>query len=574
MLANKIRDEARKFALKNAQDYGKADPGAVLSKVLAAEPRLRQSIKELSLLVNEVVQEVNKMSEAQVQKEFDTHAKEFEKRERETQERNANPKMELDGAVAGKFATRFPPEPNGYLQLGHAKIAWLEREFADKYKGTVALYFDDTNPENEKQEFVEEIKKDLEWLGIKFEREYYASDHMGKIYEYAGKLTEHGDAYVCMCDSEKMKKMRFAGEECEHRKQSKAENVKLLRKMLDRGFKDGEAALRLKLDMKAENTTMRDPVILRIITHEHYRQGKKYAAWPTYDFNTPIVDSLEGITDAIRSKEYELRDELDMKILDLLGLRKPRIRSIARLEVKDNITSKRKTNALIEEGKLSGYDDPRLVTIAALRRRGVQPQAIKKFVLRFGMSKTNSEVSIDMLLAENRQVIDGIARRLFLVQEPTEVRIGGMPKERKAVKLNLHPTNEMGQRESSVSDALLISGSDAKTLKPGSVFRLKDLFNVKVEKAGKKEIEAKFLGNESVDAPKFQWVDSKRKVRCELVMVGPLLVGEKFNDKSLIKMEAYAEEFVNSLEKDEIVQFERVGFYKLDDVKQKTFIAL
>jgi glutamyl-tRNA synthetase len=374
VLNKETREIARKFALKNALDYGKADAGAVLNKVLASDQKLRENIKEVAALVKEVVDEVNKTSKDKITKEFELHAKAFETMEIEKRENRAKPKMELEGAMVEKFATRFPPEPNGYLQLGHAKIVWLEREFADAYKGTVALYFDDTNPEKEKQEYVDEIKRDLEWLGLRFEREYYASDHLEKIYAYAEKLVGQGNAYVCTCESEKIKKMRFEGRECEHRGQTEAENAKKIKGMLGGEFKDGEAALRIKLDMKAENTTMRDPVILRIIRHEHYRQGKKYIVWPTYDFNTPIVDSIEGITDAIRSKEYELRNELDLKILGFLGLRKPTIRSIARLEIKDNITSKRKTNALIEKGKLWGYDDPRLITIAGLRRRGVQPQ--------------------------------------------------------------------------------------------------------------------------------------------------------------------------------------------------------
>lgn len=574
MLARRVREIAKKFALKNALDYGKAEAGAVLNKVLAAEPRMRSEIRDLSVLVGEVVQEVNKMGRGDLVKAFGEYQKEFEKKDREKDERSAKPRMELEGAVVGKFSTRFPPEPNGYLQIGHAKIAWLEREFADIYKGTVALYFDDTNPEKEKQEYVDAIKKDLEWLGLGFEREYYASDHIEKSYAYADKLVGDRNAYVCTCDIEKIKKMRFESKECEHRKQSKSENAGLLKKMLDGGFKDGEAVLRLRLDVKAENTTMRDPVILRIIRHEHYRQGKKYVVWPTYDFNTPIVDSLEGITDAIRSKEYELRDELDMKILDLIGLRKPRIRSIARLEIKDNITSKRKTNELIEKGRLWGYDDPRLVTIAGLRRRGVQPQAIKEFVLRFGMSKTNSWVGIDMLLAENRKVIDDIAKRLFMVREPVELRIEGVPRDYKKVSLRLHPSKDLGTRDCVVSDRLLISGSDAKTLKEGTTFRLKDLFNVEVKKMGGKGIGARFIGNESIDAPKFQWVDGVRNVKCKLISIGPLLVNDKFNEKSMSTSDGYAEDYVNNLQKEEIVQFERVGFFKLDDVKEKAFIAL
>ena len=566
------RELARKFALKNALDYGKADTGAVLGKVLASHPELRKDIRAAAASVSEVVEQTNKMSREELEREFGAYVGEFEQKEREKAEKGAKPRMELDGAVVGKFATRFPPEPNGYMQVGHAMVTWLEREFADIYKGTLALYFDDTNPEKEKQEYVDGLKNDLAWLGVRFDREYYASDHIETLYGYARKLVNAGNAYVCTCDGERIKKLRFGGEACEHRERAANESAELLERMIKGAVDDGEAVLRLKLDMQASNTTLRDPVLLRVIKHSHYRQGEKYAAWPTYDFNTPVVDSVEGVTDAIRSKEYELRDELDMKILDMLGLRKPRIRSVARLEIRGNITSKRKTNELIAQGKLSGYDDPRLVTIAALRRRGIRPEAIRSFVLRFGMSKSEHTVPIDMLLAENREIIDGTAKRLFAVTEPVRVNVQSI--NVRSVTLRLHPSRDLGSRECSASGKLLISGSDARTLKQGSVFRFKDLVNVEVLGIGAEGVDAKAIGNEALDAPKFQWVDAERNVRCKLVEIGPLLAGDEFNAESLKEREAFAEEYANTLNKDDIVQFERIGFFKLDDTKEKKFIEL
>ncbi|MCL5238969.1 MAG: glutamate--tRNA ligase, partial [Candidatus Marsarchaeota archaeon] len=553
MLDYKTRELARKYALKNAFDYGKADPGAVVSKVLASEPKMKESVKELAQLVAEVVKEVNKMSETEIQREFDVHAKEFEKLDKEKQEKSAKPKMELEGAVVGKFASRFAPGPNGYMHIGHAKGAFLASEFARIYKGKNFLYFDDTNPEKDKQEFIDAFHKDLEWLGIEFDQEYYASDDIEKMYAYAKQLMSSGNAYACTCTGEEIKRNRFGSRECKHRKQEKAINEKLFAEMLAGRHGENSVVIRFMGDMKSKNNTLRDPTILRIKREIHYRQGNKYVVWPTYVFNTPIEDSIHGVTDIIRSKEFELLTELSELILKALNLRVPRVHIDARLVIKDNVTHKRELNKLIKEHVLEGWDDPRLATIAGLRRRGIQPQAIKEFVLRFGMSKTNSKVGMDMLLSENRAVIDDISRRLFLVQEPAEVKITGFPDRVEAVKLNLHPSKSLGQRDVSVSETLLISGSDAKTLKQGSKFRFKDLFNVEVEKVGKKSIEARFIGNANIDAPKFQWVDAKTKVRCELLLIGTLLVGEKFNEKSLIKVEAYAEKFVDSLEKDEIV---------------------
>ncbi len=573
MLNEKAKEDARKFALKNAMDYGKANLGAVLSKVLASNPELKKEIKEVSAMIGKIVDDVNSMRRSDLEDEFEKHAEEFKEKEKIKEEKNAKPRMELEGAVTGHFNTRFAPEPNGYAHIGSAKATWLAREFADIYKGTVALYFDDTNPEKEKQEYVDELKRDFEWLGVRFDREYYSSDHVEKMYEYAEKLIKEGNAYACTCERERMKELRFAGKECEHRQNEKAKNMHLWMRMLSGEFKDNEMVLRLKLDMAALNTTMRDPVIFRIIDHAHYRQGTKYKVWPTYDMNTPVVDSLEGITDVLRDKNWEMRDELYNRLLDLLGLRKPKIRSMSRIEISGNLTSKRKTNALIQEGKLSGYDDPRLITISGLRRRGIQPQAIRNFVLKFGMSKSKQEVKMEMLLAENRIVIDGIARRLFMVQEPVELKVSGIPKEYGKVKLRLHPSNDLGQRECKVSDTFLISGSDAETLDEGDVFRLKDLFNVKVEKMDK-HITAKFDGNEAVDAPKFQWVNAKDSIKCKIIRIDDLLVNDEFNPESMTASEGYAEEYVKELKQNEIVQFERIGFFKLDDFNHMTFIAL
>ncbi|MGA3020934.1 MAG: glutamate--tRNA ligase family protein, partial [Candidatus Micrarchaeales archaeon] len=225
MQKEELNKEIRKFALKNALDYGKANTGSVLSKILAIDPALKSDIKKISELVRKTVEEINKMKKSGIETEFSAYSQEFEKREKEKEERTAKPKMELEGAVMGDFATRVPPEPGGYIQIGNAKQAILAAEFAKIYNGKVFLYFDDTNPENCKQEYVDAIKEDYEWLGIRFDREYYASDHIEKIYDLIRKLINKGKAYVCNCDLEKMKKLRFEGEECEHRKNSINQNM-------------------------------------------------------------------------------------------------------------------------------------------------------------------------------------------------------------------------------------------------------------------------------------------------------------------------------------------------------------
>lgn len=572
-----MRDDARKlavkFAVKNAMDYGKADAKAVLSKVLASEPALRESIGEVSKAVSEAVDEVNKMSESELRKEFEANAEEFERRERERRERSSEHKIEAKGARQGEVVTRFPPEPGGYIQIGNIKQAILSEELAKRYGGSIYLYFDDTNPEKCRQEYVEGIRRDTEWMGIRFEKEYYASDFIKDIYEKGRELLAKGHAYVCTCGSEKVKKERAEQRECEHRHNTPERNTTLFDDMLNGKFDEGGAIVRFRGDMKALDATFRDPTLFRIKKAEHYRQGNKYLVWPTYHINTPVIDNINGVTDVIRGKEYEIWDKLDNKILSILGLKPPRFYYEARLQIKESPTAKRIIRKLIKEKLVSGWDDPRLLTIVALRRRGIRPEAIRNFVLRFGMSKTDSTVSIGMLLAENRSMIDAHAKRLFAVTEPAKLSVEGLASGTK-VGLKLHPSKDLGSRECSASGELLISGSDAGTLSVGSKFRLKDLVNVEVKKAGESGIEAKAIGNDALDAPKFQWVDARRNVRCKLTEIGPLFIGEEFNSESLKERDAYAEEYVDRLGKDEIVQFERIGFFKLDDAREKKFIGL
>ncbi|MFP3289176.1 MAG: glutamate--tRNA ligase [Candidatus Micrarchaeota archaeon] len=560
----------RKLAIKNAMDYGKADYKAVLSKAIAKVPGAKENIQELSKLVNEIVSEINALPKEKIEEEYSKYSEEFEQEEKKKIE-ESKPKLVLPGATPGNFATRFPPEPSGYMHIGHAKVAFLEREFANIYNGKLFLYFDDTNPEKEKQEYVDAFKKDLEWLGIKFDDEYYASDNLEKIYEFARKLIKKGKAYVCTCDPETIRRNRFNGVECVHRKQSIEENLALFEDMLKGKFEEGEAVLRFLGDMQSKNTTMRDPTLIRIKKTPHYRQGSKYILWPTYDFNTPIMDSIHGVTDVIRSKEYELRTELDLAILDALELRKPRIHHEARLVIKDVPTQKRVINKLIKDGIVSGFDDPRLVTIAALRRRGITPEAIKKFVLRFGMSRVESTMDINMLLDENRKIIDKTAKRLFGVIDPVELEVRGIGKVH--VKLRLHPNVDMGYREYDVGNILYIGKSDALNLKKGEQIRLKDLYNVEIEEVGDRII-GKYIGNDAIDAQKIQWVDKANCVSANFITPKPLLVNNEINKDSLVVEKGLSEKYIEMIKKDEVVQFERIGFFKLDNEEKKELIRL
>ncbi|MGC8710020.1 MAG: glutamate--tRNA ligase [Candidatus Micrarchaeia archaeon] len=567
-----LKNIVKKLALKNAIDYGKADYKAVLNKTISKDPESKKDMKGLEGIVIEVVNSVNSMEAGQIEKEFSEYKDEFEIEEQKKAEKSSKPRFELPGAKVGEFATRFPPEPSGYMHIGHAKVAYLEQEFTKIYNGKFFLYFDDTNPEKEKQEYVDQFKIDLEWLGMSFDKEYYASDNVPKIYEYAKELIKSGKAYVCTCEQDIIKRNRFNGIACIHRDHSIEENLYLFEDMLNGKIDEGKAVLRFKGNLQDNNTAMRDPTLIRIKHANHYRQGDKYVAWPTYDLNTPIMDSINGVTDVIRSKEYELRNELDLKILDALGLRKPRIHLEARLVIKDSPTQKRVINKLLKEKVISSYDDPRLATIAGMRRRGITPEAIRAFVLRFGMSKVESYMNMDILLAENRKIIDKNAKRLFFVSDPAEITVEGI--DSMEVKLKLHPSNDLGYREYAVGDIFYISGSDAKGLSEGESIRLKDLYNIKIEKITGNKIHGTYIGNDSIDAKKVQWVEKNNYVNAELIIPKPLLINGEINKDSLESVKGYAESYAKNINKDDVVQFERVGFFKLDDVKNMQFIGI
>ena len=574
MLNSQEKNEIKKIIIKNALDYGKARKETAINKILSKFPELRRDIKTLSSYIEMVVVDINLLSDTQLKEEASKFSEEYKLEEEARLEKTARPHFFLEGATVSNFMTRFPPEPNGPMQIGHAKVAFTEKEFADMYNGKLALYFDDTNPDTEKQEFVDMMKRDLEWLGIAYDLEYYASDNIRLMYELAEKLIAKDKAYVCSCSPEDVKKSRVSGIDCKHKKQKTYENISLWKEMLS-SQNSQESILRLNYDLKSLNTAMRDPTLFRIKNNKHYRQGTKYQIWPTYAFNTPIIDSIKGITDVIRSKEFELLDELYFYILDSLEMRKPRIHSISRLEIRDNLTSKRKINELMKEGLLWGYDDPRLVTIAGLRRRGVMPKAIKEFSMRFGMSKTESIVDINILLSENKKIIDSHSKRLFYVEKPFKITVNGIPEEKKQIKIKLHPTTELGYRNYLLTNVFFINAYDANNLSINGDLKLKDAFDIKIENIENREATARYIDKQTHPSLKVQWVNEGNLMKCNIYEIGNLLDGDLFNNNSMILKEGYIENYAESMNLGETAQFERVGFFKLDKKEgQLNFISL
>jgi glutamyl-tRNA synthetase len=349
-----LEQSIRKWVLYNAHEFGKARADKVLAKVLAQHPELKKDPKSVLKEVEQECQRVNSLSSSQLLQEFSSFFAQEKEGSSEGKKKQDEKEREilLPNAVYGKAVSRFAPEPSGYLHIGHAKAAFLSFEGALNAGGYMLLRMDDTNPEKEKQEFADAIANDLKWLGISWLGEIsYVSDYMQTLYEFADELILKGKAYVCNCSAQEVKRGREEGVQCDCRAKSPEDNLHDFRKMIQGKVAEGEAILRWAGDMKAENTVMRDPTLFRVIFTPHFRQNEKYKCWPSYDFEAPIMDSIQGVTHAMRSKEYELREELYYSILNALELRAPTLVHFSRLSIKGAPVSKRLITPLIQAGQ-------------------------------------------------------------------------------------------------------------------------------------------------------------------------------------------------------------------------------
>ena len=399
--------------------------------------------------------------------------------------------------------TRFPPEPNGYLHIGHAKSICLNFGTAEKYAGLCNLRFDDTNPTKEDTEYVDSIQEDIKWLGFSWgDRRYYASDYFEKLYEYACALIEQGLAYVDDLTAEEIRAYRGTltepGKESPCRSRSVAENLALFERMKAGEFPDGSRVLRAKIDMASPNITMRDPVIYRIAHAVHHRTGDAWCIYPMYDFAHPLSDAIENITHSLCTLEFEDHRPFYDWLLEVLGFDKntrPRQIEFARLNVTNTITSKRKLRQLVEEGHVRGWDDPRMPTISGLRRRGYTPASIRDFCERIGVAKSNSTVDVAMLEHCVREDLNEHAARVMAVLHPLKVVLTNYPEDKSEELLaENHPTRG-GKRYVPFSRELYIEREDFMEeppkkffrLRPGGEVRLKHAYIIKCEEVVKDE---------------------------------------------------------------------------------------
>ncbi|MBA4452350.1 MAG: glutamate--tRNA ligase [Nitrosopumilaceae archaeon] len=562
-----IKSEIRKVALQNAFEHeGKTQDKIVLSKILGTKPEFRSKVKEIIGDISEIVSSVNQLSLEDQKKEIEENFPDLLKPKEKIEEREGLPP--LQGAEQGKVVTRFPPEPNGYPHIGHAKAAIINAEYAKMYGGKCILRMDDTNPEAERMEYHAAIKVGLDWLGIEFDVVKSTSDDMEFFYEKGMELINAGKAYVCTCKRENISQNRKERKACKCSLGDINKNNQGWDKMFQK-YKPGEAIVRFRGDMKADNAVMRDPVLFRIIDEKHYTLGEKYRVWPSYDFAVAIEDSKDGITHAFRSKEFELRKELINAILDELGMRKPYQDFFSRLEFKGMPISKRILKPLIEEGKVSWYDDPRLPTLEALRRRGIKAEAIKKFILSLGLTKANTLAPFDALESFNRKFVDADSIRLFMVNKPKKLKINKLPFS--SIEVPNHPINDMGKRTIEIDGNVLIGSDDAQNLKPGIQVRLLGLGNIAITKVNE-EFEGDFVEDgETSNIQKIQWIPQKTAHEIKLLVPNQLFIDEEFNENSLEELEVYTEPHYLKLKEGEEIQFVRFGYCRKDSQNQAIF---
>jgi len=557
-LDGKSRAVVEKAALVNATRHdGKAELGAVIGRVLAELPDLRSKAGLVSKEASAVVKKINSMSPAEQEKLLSQKYPEAKEPE-EKEGRSGLPP--LPNAVKGKTAFRLPPEPSGYMTVGHAMAFTINYLYKVQYDGKLWLRFEDTNPRKVFPQYYESFRKGIAWVGIKWDHEKNVSDDIELIYQYGKKLLEQGNAYVCSCDEAKVKRLRFEGTACEHRSNSVDTNLRVWGELVAKKHKEGAYVVRFRGDMQNPNYSLRDTNLFRIIDAPHPLTKSKYTLWPTYDLANAVEDEVCGITHVLRSSEF--RNELQQLIRDALNFRRLEVIQFSRFNFKGAPVAKRLLRPLVEKKLVSGWDDPRMPTVEGLRRRGIIPQTIREFTLQVGYTKTEHEYDWSMLLSLNRKLLDPVSKRIFFVPDPTLLKVEGAPKRR--VTIPFHPQNDLGSRSIDTAGEFYVASGDLRGMKKGSVFRLMDLYNVEVTADGPKP-RAKYAGDELIpNSRKFQWVASPHygvKVTVPDVLFHE---DDTFNEDSLKVVQGFAEESASALKVGDIVQFPRFGFARLD----------
>ena len=513
----------------------------------------------------------------------------------------------------GRVHTRFPPEPNGYLHIGHAKSICLNFEISKKYDGKCNLRFDDTNPEKENEEYIESIKEDVSWLGYKWDEIHFASDYFNDLYNFAIKLIQNDKAYIDSSSYENIKKERGTlkepGKNSKDRERSKDESLKIFKEMREGLHEEGSYVLRLKINMASSNLNMRDPVIYRIKKTKHHRTGDEWCIYPLYDFTHCISDAIENITHSLCTLEFEdHRDLYNWVIKEIDHPNHPQQIEFARLALEHNIMSKRKLVELVDKKFVSGWDDPRMPTISGLRRRGYTPNSIKDFCNRIGITKKNSSIEMGVLENTIREELNLSAGRIMGVLDPLKLTITNYSEnEQEIIKAPVNPNIDDSTRDITISKEIYIEKTDFMEkpeknyfrLSPGKEVRLRHAFNITCNKVLKSN-DGEVIGLECTYDPKsrdmkkgnkvkgmIHWVNANDCLDVKVNIYDRLFLDKNpkdlknFNEKSLITKKNARIESNLKIENLSIrYQFERIGYFirdsksSLDEISYNQIVSL
>jgi glutamyl-tRNA synthetase len=558
-LSPEVVARARRVALENAVAHeGAPRAGPIVARLLATEPSLRPHAEELRQAVAGVVVEVSALPRSELESELATMGGPEPERAKEKPTEGGD-FPDLPGAVDGKVVLRMAPFPSGVLHVGHGRMLYIHQHYRERYHGRLLLVFDDTIGSEEKRvetEFFDLILGDCELAGVRPDEVVYQSDRIPRFYPWARRVIDKGAAYVCRCPAELLRHNRAHGIACPERTQSIPEVVGEWEQMLAGAYAPGVAVLRLKSDLQDPDPAFRDRVLFRISDLDHPRVGHKYRVWPLLEFGWVVNDIELGITHVLRGKDLVIEDRMQRYIWDLLGIQGPPFIHWGILRVREAKVAKSKAYREVKSGLYDGWSDPRTWSLRSLDRRGISMEALRSFILSFGMSLADIEVPAETLYAENRKRIDATTVRRAFVPEPVRVVVDGYPDGLVAVELPNHPDRpELGRRAVPAGPAFFLPYRDLAS-RPGAEVRLKDLLNLRLPEeippVGQ-PLRATFTSRENQRLPRLQWVGAEEAVAVDLLDVDG-------NHSSGVGEKSLAEARPR-----DILQFERVGFVRVEE---------
>jgi glutamyl-tRNA synthetase len=556
-VAPEVRTRALRLALENAVAHsGAARVEPIVGRLLATDPSLRVHAAEVRDVVAEVVAEVLAIPGPELVDRLAGLGGAEAGRPREVPSAGGE-FPDLVGAVPGKVVLRLAPFPSGALHIGHGRMMFINQYYREKYGGKIYLVFDDTVGTEEKRvepEFFDLIEEDLRSVGIRPDAVYYKSDRIPNFYPWARRVIDKGAAYVCTCPAEVLRENRARGIACAHRTQTLDETVEEWERMLANVYGPGEAVLRLRTDVADPDPAFRDRVLLRISDIDHPRVGTKYRVWPMLEFSWAVDDIELGITHVIRGKDLVIEDRMQRYIWDLLGIQGPPFLHWGILRVREAKVSKSKSYREVKSGLYDGWADPRTWSLRSLDRRGISMDAVRAFILSFGMSLSDIEVPAETLYSENRKRIDATTVRRAFVADPVRVEVDEFPDGLGTVELSNHPDRpELGRRTVPTGPSFYLARKDLEG-RDGTEVRLKDLINVQLPvgplPAG--GVRARFTSRENKRIPRLQWVGGEGALPVDILGVeGEHTAG-------------LGESTLAAAQPGDIVQFERVGFVRVE----------